>query len=69
MVQLISMAVVAAWAFVTGYAMFWLLDKAMGLRASPEDELEGLDRTEHGILAYPETAGVPDAVGASASGD
>ncbi|MCI0440546.1 MAG: ammonium transporter [Chloroflexi bacterium] len=54
--QLISMVVVVAWAFATGYGLFWVLDKTMGLRASREEELEGLDMPEHGILAYPEEA-------------
>jgi Amt family ammonium transporter len=34
--------------------MFKLLDKTVGLRVSPEEELEGLDLTEHGGVAYPD---------------
>jgi Amt family ammonium transporter len=29
----------------------------MGLRVSPEEELEGLDSTEHGGNAYPDFTG------------
>ena len=52
--QLISMAVVVVWAFGTGLALFWVLNKTMGLRASVEEETQGLDEPEHGVLAYPE---------------
>ena len=55
--QLISMGTLTAWAFGTGLVLFWALKKTMGLRASREEELEGLDEPEHGALAYPETIG------------
>jgi Amt family ammonium transporter len=54
--QLISMAVVLAWALATGFALFITLKFTMGVRASREDELEGLDISEHGIPAYGESA-------------
>ena len=54
--QLISMVTVVAWAFGTGYGVFWVIKKTIGLRASREEELEGLDEPEHGVLAYPEIA-------------
>ena len=50
--QLISMGVVTAWALTTGFALFFFLKLTMGIRVSREDELEGLDISEHGILAY-----------------
>jgi Amt family ammonium transporter len=34
--------------------MFKLIDLAIGLRVSPEKEVEGLDSTEHGGNAYPD---------------
>ena len=52
--QLISMVVVVAWAFVTGFLLFWVIDKTIGLRASEKEEMEGLDSEEHGVSAYPE---------------
>jgi Amt family ammonium transporter len=52
--QAISVAVVIAWAFGTGFIMFKIMDKIMGIRVSPEEELQGLDVLEHGTPAYPE---------------
>jgi Amt family ammonium transporter len=51
--QLISVLVVAAWAFGMGYLVFKLMDKVFGIRVSPEEELRGLDIPEHGTPAYP----------------
>jgi Amt family ammonium transporter len=51
--QLISVVVVAAWSFVTGYILFTILKATMGLRVSQEEEIKGLDITEHGMEAYP----------------
>ena len=56
--QLISMAAVTAWGLGTGFVLFFALKVTMGLRASREEELEGLDVSEHGIEAYPEMAPV-----------
>ncbi len=52
--QLISVVAVTAWAFITGYIMFKLMDKIFGIRVSPEEELQGLDIPEHGTPAYPD---------------
>ena len=51
--QLISMGVVTLWALGTGFALFGLLKATMGLRVSHEEEVVGLDITEHGASAYP----------------
>ena len=50
--QLISMAVVVAWSLVTGFALFFGLKATIGVRASREEELEGLDKSEHGLETY-----------------
>ncbi|MCH8989778.1 MAG: ammonium transporter [Chloroflexi bacterium] len=50
--QLISMGVVLAWGLVTGFALFFFLKITMGVRATREEELEGLDISEHGLPAY-----------------
>ena len=50
--QLISMGVVLAWGLATGFALFLLLKTTMGIRATPEEEMAGLDVSEHGIAAY-----------------
>ena len=50
--QLISMGVVLAWALVTGFAMFLLLKFTMGVRASRQEEEQGMDLAEHNQPAY-----------------
>lgn len=51
-VQLQSTIVICVWAFVTMMAVFMIL-KAIGLlRVSPEEEMKGLDLSEHGMEAY-----------------
>jgi Amt family ammonium transporter len=52
--QFISVVMVAAWAFGMGYLTFKLMDKAFGIRVSPEEELQGLDIPEHGTPSYPD---------------
>ena len=50
--QLISMGVVLAWALVTGFAMFLLLKYSMGVRATRQEEEQGMDLSEHDQPAY-----------------
>ena len=50
--QLISMGVVLVWALATGFAMFLILKFTMGVRASREEEEQGMDLSEHGLPAY-----------------
>jgi Amt family ammonium transporter len=52
--QLISMGVVLAWALITGFALFLALKATMGVRATREEELDGLDISEHDLPAYPQ---------------
>jgi Amt family ammonium transporter len=40
------------WAFGTGFVLFTLIKKTIGLRVSEEEELRGLDIGEHGMEAY-----------------
>lgn len=51
--QAIGAAACVAWAFTLGYATFKIMDKVMGIRVSPQEELVGLDISEHGTKAYP----------------
>ncbi|NDY72650.1 ammonium transporter [Desulfobacter hydrogenophilus] len=53
-VQCIGMASCFAWTFCTAFILFKVIDSTMGLRVSPEEEIEGLDSTEHGGNAYPD---------------
>lgn len=53
--QLIGAAALIVWAAVMGCILFGILKKAGRLRASKEEELGGLDATEHGLpSAYPD---------------
>ena len=54
--QIVGMIVAIAWGLGVGLVLFKAIDLTMGLRASPEEEEEGLDEPEHGALAYPEMA-------------
>jgi Amt family ammonium transporter len=51
--QAIGVGVGFIWAFGLGLVLFRLLKAATGLRVSKDDELKGLDLTEHGNEAYP----------------
>lgn len=51
--QLIDAAVVLVWSLGLGFVVFGLLKATMGLRASKEEEISGLDIPEHGTEAYP----------------
>jgi ammonium transporter, Amt family len=72
-VQLLGIAACFLWTFPTTFIMFKLIDKTMGLRVSPEEELEGLDYAEHGGIAYPDFgvsthSGISTVPGATTSG-
>jgi len=51
-IQALATAVVLVYAFVVTYALLKVLDKFMGLRVSREDEVMGLDLSEHGEAGY-----------------
>lgn len=50
--QVIGAGTAFVWAFGMGMLIFFLLKKTIGLRASEEEEMKGLDITEHGNEAY-----------------
>ncbi|MCR4716438.1 MAG: ammonium transporter [Lachnospiraceae bacterium] len=50
-IQTIGCAATAAWGFVTIFIVFVILKNTLGLRVSEEEELEGLDSTEHGLVS------------------
>ena len=50
--QLVSVAAAAAYAFVLTWFILKLLEKTMGLRVNEEDEMEGLDLSQHGESGY-----------------
>ncbi len=53
-VQIVGIVACFAWTFPVAYFLFKAIDKAIGLRVSREEELEGLDAIEHGGNAYPD---------------
>ena len=53
-VQLTGIVSCFVWTFPLAYLLFKLIHVTIGLRVSKEEELEGLDATEHGGNAYPD---------------
>ncbi|MEJ2656920.1 MAG: ammonium transporter [Desulfobacterales bacterium] len=53
-VQLLGIGACFLWVFPSAFLLFKLIDVTIGLRVSPEEELEGLDFAEHGGNAYPD---------------
>ena len=59
-VQLIGVAAIAAWTIVCMVILFQILKHTVGLRASRIEEIEGLDKHEHGLpSAYADFTPVP----------
>lgn len=50
--QLIGIGAAFAWSFGTAFILFKIIDMTIGLRISKEDEMLGVDITEHGAHAY-----------------
>ncbi len=51
--QVVGVVAGFAWAFPVSLVIFLLIKYTVGLRVSEEEELEGLDLSEHGLHAYP----------------
>jgi Amt family ammonium transporter len=51
-VQLTGVVACFAWAFILGLIMFIAIKKTVGIRVTAEEEIKGLDITEHGMEAY-----------------
>lgn len=47
-VQLLGVVVILSWTMLAGFALFWLLKQSGNLRVTAEEELQGLNVTEHG---------------------
>jgi Amt family ammonium transporter len=50
--QVIAIVATFAFSFTITYVVSKVLDKTMGLRVSTEDELVGLDQSQHAEAAY-----------------
>jgi Amt family ammonium transporter len=55
--QIIGTATCAVFIFGISWSFFKIMDTVMGMRVSPEVELEGLDVPEMGVHGYPEVQG------------
>ena len=50
--QIVASAATFAYSFVVSFALAKVIDMAIGLRVSPDQEQEGLDRSQHAETAY-----------------
>jgi Amt family ammonium transporter len=48
-VQALGVLTYAVWSFGVSYGLFWLVNRVFGLRVSAEDEIAGLNISEHGV--------------------
>jgi Amt family ammonium transporter len=53
-VQLESVVVCGAFAFVASFIILWVVKQVIGFRVTEEQEIIGLDLSEHGNYGYPE---------------
>ena len=53
-VQALGVLAVAAWTVATTFVLFFIIKKTVGLRVSREEEISGLDLSEHGEEGYPD---------------
>lgn len=54
LIQLLGVVAVAVWTLSTTFVLFKVLSKTIGLRVTKEEEIQGLDICEHGVLCYPD---------------
>jgi Amt family ammonium transporter len=50
--QLIGILAIGVWAYGTSFLVFKVIDSTVGLRVTAEEEIAGLDASEHGTSAY-----------------
>lgn len=50
--QLTGVAIVFLWVFGSAFTLFYIVKVTVGLRVSDDDQLKGLDITEHGMESY-----------------
>lgn len=61
-IQLLGIAAIGAFTFVSSGLVWLVLKKTIGIRVSREEEIQGLDIGEHGNVAYPDFALVTEAI-------
>jgi Amt family ammonium transporter len=65
--QALGIVVAFVTVLVLSLAAFLAIKRTVGLRVSPEEELAGLDLSEHGAYGYPEFLGEGEEIGAVAA--
>jgi Amt family ammonium transporter len=50
--QLVAVGSVLLYSFVVSYALAWVIERTVGLRVGADDELIGLDQSQHAEAAY-----------------
>ena len=56
-VQIVGIIAYGVFTLVAAFIVWFILKAAMGIRATPEEEMAGLDKSEVGVEAYPEFHG------------
>lgn len=59
--QLVGVLAYGAFTVVCSFALFYAIKLVMGIRVTEEEEIRGLDITEHGMEAYPDFQGIAEA--------
>jgi Amt family ammonium transporter len=57
-IQFVGVAAIGLFTFVFAFLLFYIIKVTVGIRVSEEEELKGLDITEHEMSAYPGTEGI-----------
>ncbi len=52
LIQTLGIICIGAFVFASAFIMFFVLKKTMGIRVTSEEETDGLDKHEHGMVAY-----------------
>ncbi|WP_420847598.1 ammonium transporter [Natronosporangium hydrolyticum] len=64
-IQTLGVVVVAVYSFVMAWLIAFAIEKTIGFRVKPEDEVEGIDLTEHAEAGYDFTSTGPSLVGSA----
>ena len=67
-IQALGIVTAGGFTFITSYVVFGILKATIGLRVKPEEELNGLDISEHGVFGYAEQLVATDHQNGSAGG-
>ncbi len=63
--QLIGVAAYGVFTVICAFILFFVIKVTMGLRVSEEEEIEGLDLGEHGMMSYPDFQQIAESGGST----